>query len=65
MQYNNLHYCIRSHEVQKNGYSQIFEGELLTIFSSKSNDKKVKPNILIINNEREFEFREIKHEALL
>jgi predicted phosphodiesterase len=65
MHHNNLHYCIRSHEVQKNGYSQIFEGELLTIFSSKSNDKKVKPTILIINSEKEFEFREIKQEVLL
>jgi serine/threonine-protein phosphatase PP1 catalytic subunit len=59
MHFNNLSYCIRSHELQKSGYNQLFEGALITIFSSKSTEKKVKPNVLIVTREKKLEFREI------
>jgi len=62
MRYNKLNYCIRSHELQTNGYNQLFEGELITIFSSKSTEKKVKPNVLVVNRDKKFEFREITNE---
>jgi predicted phosphodiesterase len=61
MQCNKLSYCIRSHEMQTNGHNQLFEGELITIFSSKTTEKKVKPHVLIVNRDKKFEFREINN----
>ncbi|MHA1427523.1 MAG: metallophosphoesterase [Candidatus Helarchaeota archaeon] len=59
MDFNRLEYCIRSHEVKKNGYQQHFKGRLFTIFTSKSYKKKVRPHILLVTSESKFQFREI------
>ncbi|MHA1310698.1 MAG: metallophosphoesterase [Candidatus Helarchaeota archaeon] len=59
LNYNNLEYCIRSHEIIKSGNIQHFNGKLITIFSSRSYIKNVKPHILLINKNTKLEFREI------
>ena len=64
MKYNKLEYCIRSHEVMKNGNDSCFDGKLITIFSSKSYGKKVKPHILLINDQNKIEYQEINKEKL-
>ncbi|MBD3227739.1 MAG: hypothetical protein GF329_06085 [Candidatus Lokiarchaeota archaeon] len=64
MNHNNLKYCIRSHEVMKKGNGNCFNGKLITVFSSKSYGRRVKPNILIIDENKRFEFRKIKKEKL-
>lgn len=64
MKRNNLKYCIRSHEIMKNGNGSCFDGKLITMFSSKSYGRRIKPNILIIDKNKQFEFRKIKKEKL-
>ncbi|MHA1270090.1 MAG: metallophosphoesterase [Candidatus Helarchaeota archaeon] len=59
MKYNNLEFCIRSHELMKNGNGFCFNNKLITIFSSRSYSKKTRPHILIINQNKKIEFREI------
>jgi len=60
MKHNDINYCIRSHEIIKSGVKTLFNNKLISIFTSKSYNRKIKPHILIINKENEFEFKEIK-----
>jgi predicted phosphodiesterase len=64
MKHNDLKYCIRSHEIMKNGNGSCFDGRLITIFSTKSYGKKIKPKILIINDKGNIEYIEIPKEKL-
>ncbi|MHA1263619.1 MAG: metallophosphoesterase [Candidatus Helarchaeota archaeon] len=57
MQYNDLEYCIRSHEVCKKGHKELFNGKLISIFSSRTCGRRVKPEILILNRDGKFEFK--------
>ncbi|MHC1590877.1 MAG: metallophosphoesterase [Candidatus Helarchaeales archaeon] len=60
MLHNELDYCIRSHEIEKNGFKYYFDNRLITIFSSKSYGKKIKASILLLNRLGKLEIKEIK-----
>ena len=61
MKHNKLEYCIRSHEIVKNGNCSYFDDKLITIFSCKSYSKRIKPSILIIDKEKNIIIRKINH----
>ncbi|MHA1797027.1 MAG: hypothetical protein ACTSVY_01155 [Candidatus Helarchaeota archaeon] len=60
MKFNELEYCIRSHEVELKGVKYFFDNKLITVFSSKSYNNKTKPSFLILNSQGKILHKEIK-----